>query len=714
MATRKARTRFVLAVAVVPFIASLVSSQLVQAAARDTSTMKIVVDGVSADVLGHGNGGGGGAMFAEVTEDKMLFGLGDIATDAEIEAGGSKAVGARRYMSTKKSRGFFFGVPQGPIQMVSCTGGTEKKPYRVAQLTLSNLTIDTSTQALWVFHDASIKINTTTSSGAQRWVTPLSASDSVSSRTAALDTACDGSAIVTPLTDGVTAAEDSAYLRKQTNGSLTKGLKLSYTGSISTFSFKVLIPAFFDGKDSKNITAMGFLVGPKTQSATATDIGSSANYGIDTYIYSDPFFAESSTVLSACTGSESAAAAPCAVAANTGFVGNDFSGGALSANDYSLEMMSMGTTQGTDVSSFMRVSMRRSTPATGANADKGYKIPEGTVAKVQMSLPSSGTSLGIDFATNDYAKSSGQTKLLINPNGDAASNAWSMETVGVRKLVTVIGTVKTTSSVVNAQSWLETCQATFTTTFTATGCGSEAELAAKEVAVIDATFARFMLQYASRFGDDMTGSMVSTNAQGVAFGPKTITGEAFQFGVAGPSAKENGSLRATDGFWYVCLPENFIVNKWKTTVADSVTQSKATRDGVDLGKTYATEVLNLAQSNCGPTKKGLLASVSTFHYSEPVFTVEKKTATSGATTVVLVPAVKINKATTAKSIANYLKMTIASGSKLSVKVAATSAKYCKVVGTSVKGVKKGSCKVTVTVTPKKGRAVSQSKTLVVC
>lgn len=711
MATRKARFRFVMALAVVPFIAPLVSGQLAHAVARDTSTMKIVVDGVSADVLGHGNGGGGGPAFAEATEDKMLFGLGDQATDAEIAAGSDKAVGARRYMSTKKNRGFFFGVPQGPIQMVSCTGGTEKKPYRVAQLTLSNLTIDTSTQTLWVFHDASIKIDKTnaTSSGSPRWATPANASDNASSRTAALDTACDGSAIVTPLTTGVTAAEDSAYLRKQTNGSLTKGLKLSYTGSISTFSFKVLIPAFFDGQDSKNITAMGFLVGPKTQAATATDIGLSTNYAIDTYIYSDPFFAESSMVLSSCTGSESATAAPCAVAANTGFVGNDFSGSVLSANDYSLEMMGMGTTQGTDVSSFLRVSMRRSTPATGANAEKGYKIPDGTVAKVQLSLPSSGRSLGVDFAANDYAKSSGQTKLLINPNGDAASNAWSMETAGVRKLVTVIGTVKTTSSVVNAQSWLETCQATFSTTFTATGCGSEAELAAKEVAVIDATFARFMLQYASRFGDDMTGSMVSTNAQGVAFGPKTITGEAFQFGVAGPSAKEDGSLRATDGFWYVCLPEKFIVNKWKSTVEESLTDSKATRDGVDLGKTYATEVLNLASSNCGPTKKGLLASVSAFHYSEPVFTIEKKTATK----VVLVPTVKINKATTAKSIATYLNMTIASGSKLSLKVAPASARYCKVAGVTVKGVKKGSCKVTVTVTPKKGKAVSRSKTLLV-
>ena len=75
------------------------------------------------------------------------------------------------------------------------------------------------------------------------------------------------------------------------------------------------------------------------------------------------------------------------------------------------------------------------------------------------------------------------------------------------------------------------------------------------------------------------------------------------------------------------------------------------------------------------------------------------------------PAVTTKKAATATAIAKYAGITVASGSRVSVKVAASSAKYCKVSGTSVKGVKAGSCRVTVTVTPKSGKAVSKTVTL---
>jgi len=75
------------------------------------------------------------------------------------------------------------------------------------------------------------------------------------------------------------------------------------------------------------------------------------------------------------------------------------------------------------------------------------------------------------------------------------------------------------------------------------------------------------------------------------------------------------------------------------------------------------------------------------------------------------PAVTTKKAATATAIAKYAGITVASGSRVSVKVAASSSKYCKVSGTSVKGVKAGSCRVTVTVTPKKGKAVSRTVTL---
>jgi hypothetical protein len=75
------------------------------------------------------------------------------------------------------------------------------------------------------------------------------------------------------------------------------------------------------------------------------------------------------------------------------------------------------------------------------------------------------------------------------------------------------------------------------------------------------------------------------------------------------------------------------------------------------------------------------------------------------------PKLTASKSASAKSIATFAKLKVLSTSKVSIKVVASSAKYCKVSGTMLKGLKAGSCKVTVTVTPKKGKAISKTVTL---
>ena len=72
---------------------------------------------------------------------------------------------------------------------------------------------------------------------------------------------------------------------------------------------------------------------------------------------------------------------------------------------------------------------------------------------------------------------------------------------------------------------------------------------------------------------------------------------------------------------------------------------------------------------------------------------------------------KVSKTASAKSIATFAKIKVLSTSKVSLKVAANSTKFCRVSGTSLKGLKVGSCKVAVTVKPKKGKAVSKTITL---
>jgi len=82
-----------------------------------------------------------------------------------------------------------------------------------------------------------------------------------------------------------------------------------------------------------------------------------------------------------------------------------------------------------------------------------------------------------------------------------------------------------------------------------------------------------------------------------------------------------------------------------------------------------------------------------------------------ATPAVTTPAVTTSKSVTAKSIALYAKIPVTSTSKVSLKVVSGYTKYCKVSGTTLKGVKTGTCKVTVTVTPKKGNKTSRTVTL---
>ena len=86
----------------------------------------------------------------------------------------------------------------------------------------------------------------------------------------------------------------------------------------------------------------------------------------------------------------------------------------------------------------------------------------------------------------------------------------------------------------------------------------------------------------------------------------------------------------------------------------------------------------------------------------------KTLSVSGAVTT---PTVTTKKAVSARSIAMYAKLKVLSTSKVGLKVVSSYAKYCKVSGTTLKGVKAGTCKVTVTVTPKKGIATSKTVTL---
>ena len=122
------------------------------------------------------------------------------------------------------------------------------------------------------------------------------------------------------------------------------------------------------------------------------------------------------------------------------------------------------------------------------------------------------------------------------------------------------------------------------------------------------------------------------------------------------------------------------------------------------------------------TGSGALIRVAITHYSAPnpkIYfggtTSSPGTATTTTTTStvapVVAPSITSKKALTARAIATYKKFVIPAGAQISVTVATASKKYCKVVGTTIKYVSAGTCRVTVTARPKKGAATSTSATL---
>jgi hypothetical protein len=90
----------------------------------------------------------------------------------------------------------------------------------------------------------------------------------------------------------------------------------------------------------------------------------------------------------------------------------------------------------------------------------------------------------------------------------------------------------------------------------------------------------------------------------------------------------------------------------------------------------------------------------TLKFNAPQVTKATKTAT-----------LRIAKSSKLTAIATIAKLTYSKTSKVSLVVAMSSKKICRVAGTALKGLKAGVCKVTVTVTTSKGKKTSQTLTL---
>jgi hypothetical protein len=111
-----------------------------------------------------------------------------------------------------------------------------------------------------------------------------------------------------------------------------------------------------------------------------------------------------------------------------------------------------------------------------------------------------------------------------------------------------------------------------------------------------------------------------------------------------------------------------------------------------------------------PDASGVRVNFNLTHFSAP--NPKLKLKIPAALAALVKPTVTRTKSATALSFALYKKLAVTKTSTVSLKVTTASKKYCTVISTKVKGVttmklkglRKGTCKVTVIVTPKKGAA----------
>jgi hypothetical protein len=201
----------------------------------------------------------------------------------------------------------------------------------------------------------------------------------------------------------------------------------------------------------------------------------------------------------------------------------------------------------------------------------------------------------------------------------------------------------------------------------------------------------------------------------------TITTDMVKNYLSGPSANPTavltGSISVSNsGAAPVSTPQTLGI----TTDANGVrvdfklTHFSAPNPSLKVSVPAATPTTTVASA--GPTTTTVAPVVTTTTTTvAPVVTTTTTVAPVVTTTTTapkaISPTVKLSRSASAKSIAAFAKLKVLSTSKVKLKVVASSAKFCRVSGTSLRGLKAGSCKVTVTVTPKKGRATSKTITL---
>ena len=177
------------------------------------------------------------------------------------------------------------------------------------------------------------------------------------------------------------------------------------------------------------------------------------------------------------------------------------------------------------------------------------------------------------------------------------------------------------------------------------------------------------------------------------------------YAAAAPHLNADGTLRT--GNFYALLPSN-ILTLFGTSVAAFDPAILAIARTGDTG-TFSTAWAPWTAAGNG--SDGQFLTISNISFSAPKFRVTRASALASTTQKgSKAPSVKVGKTVSFAAIASGYSLKT-SGSKLSAKV--STPKICKVVGKAIKGLKAGTCKGTLMVTPKKGKPSKKKFSLAV-
>ena len=178
------------------------------------------------------------------------------------------------------------------------------------------------------------------------------------------------------------------------------------------------------------------------------------------------------------------------------------------------------------------------------------------------------------------------------------------------------------------------------------------------------------------------------------------------------ASASGAAIKRTNAFGTIAMSSDTEV----LSVSDGATENISFAVNSVSGGSTTTYAIAVTRSAAATTT--VAPTTSTTSTTTTVAPVSTATTLSSVATVapstkiaISQPVVSATRAATATAIAKYVEVVIPPGAKIAMKVVSSSSRFCKLTGSSVKGIKKGFCKVTLTIRPKKGSVVTKTVVL---